>query len=553
MIVNPITTEELDSLSEDEQLLLSFHSTIVFGMLFLDSDFRKNITPPFHWKVSKELDSDSTDPLAIIQYRGSAKSTLMKANIIKKLCWAKKAEELGIGERRSEFIGWSAANQEKSMANIAYVKMHLEHNEKIRYYFGNLVGNTWTQEKIITSNDDKVISSSNLKSLRGDTTASISEGTIRFSRIIADDAETEQNTITDLARIKFSNTIMDGMLPAIDTTIPGNNFVYINTPVHYAAFGQKILDSYFESLKDKKKKEEMVWRVVFQPAQEPAELDGKPVWPDRHTLEILKQEQKKYIASPRGIDGYYQEYLLQVQSSENAKFGRRVIKYHDYDFEIRDGFPFLVDENDNAKLVNTFIGCDPATDLNTSTSDYSVILIIAVDTKFNIYVLYYDRHRSIPTVAQRDINDKILGNMGVVDYILKRHQEYKCITSTVEDVAMTRSVWQSLNMRREKLNLWDLNIVPIRPGGQEKINKIHTGLNGYFQSGKIYIKKNMFELENEIVKFGPKMLHDDLIESLYFAIKNAYPPKNNLNIERDKENKIMYKKPLKKKKAWYLL
>ncbi len=32
----------------------------------------------------------------------------------------------------------------------------------------------------------------------------------------------------------------------------------------------------------------------------------------------------------------------------------------------------------------------------------------------------------------------------------------------------------------------------------------------------------MYDLENEIVKFGPKMAHDDTIETLYYSVLGSY-------------------------------
>jgi len=56
-------------------------------------------------------------------------------------------------------------------------------------------------------------------------------------------------------------------------------------------------------------------------------------------------------------------------------------------------------------------------------------------------------------------NGKVIGKKGVVDYIMDMHQKYHCISSTVEDVAMNRSVFQALNSERFYLNVIELNQV----------------------------------------------------------------------------------------------
>ena len=67
-------------------------------------------------------------------------------------------------------------------------------------------------------------------------------------------------------------------------------------------------------------------------------------------------------------------------------------------------------------------------------------MAVAVTPENEVYVLEYERHRSIPTVAGRDSNDSIVGKKGVVDWIMELHQKYHCVSSTVEDVAMNLSL-----------------------------------------------------------------------------------------------------------------
>ena len=40
------------------------------------------------------------------------------------------------------------------------------------------------------------------------------------------------------------------------------------------------------------------------------------------------------------------------------------------------------------------------------------------------------------------------------------------------------------------------------------------------------MKKNQYDLEHEIITFGPRMGHDDVIDALAYACKHAHPPKS---------------------------
>ena len=133
----------------------------------------------------------------------------------------------------------------------------------------------------------------------------------------------------------------------------------------------------------------------------------------------------------------------------------------------------------------------------------------------------------------------------MVDYILEMHQKYHCISSTVEDVAMNRSIFQALNDERRRLNKFDVAVIPEKPGGRNKINRVYSGLSGRFSTGTIYIRENMFDLMNEIVTFGPKMAHDDTIETLFYANLHSFPPSFKKGDEKD-----VWHKPVKRAKSW---
>jgi hypothetical protein len=538
--------------SQNEKILKAcYENLITFGKFFLAGDFRKSETPFFHYEIAEELLSDSQKPCAIILSRGHAKTTLVKAKIIHDLCFAKKAKEWGFSDKeKSLFFGWVSSNQKKSKNNVAYVKLHLEYNEKINYYFGkesigSLRGNTWNQEDLVTAYGDRLVSSSNLTSMRGDTMATIKDGAVRYSCVFIDDAENEENTRTPGSREKIVDNIMDGILPAIEKNEPGCRLFLIETPVHYDAFAQNIMDKWAQVQKDGEEAvEKYTWKVITYGATQP-EMPGGVLWNSWLPRKKLDEIKQTYADSPKGVEGFFQEYELQVQSSENALWNKKHLKFWDGYYHYEEGQNYIIMDNERYP-VNTFIGCDPATDIETKHSDFSVILAIAVDINNNIYVLGYERHRAIPTLSLRNPDGTIDGKKGVIDYITEMYDLYHCKSATVEDVAMTRSVWQALNAWQKTNNRYDVSFIPEAPAGREKINKIYTGLNARFANGSIYIKDGHFELTNEILKFGAKMAHDDTIESLYFACRYAFPPSLG---ERETETG-KWKKKVRKARPW---
>jgi len=508
----------------EEGLRLAYKDLIAFGKLFLPDDFMRSETPPFHYEVSDHIDDKKCKQLAIILPRGHGKTVLTKASILKDFVFCPKDDML--------FYAWVSATQKLSVGNMDYIKHHLEFNDRFLYYFGKNKGNKWTEEDIELSNGCKLISKSNVAGIRGG--AKLHK---RYDLIVLDDFEHEANTITRDARDKNANLVTAVVYPAIE---PHTGRLRVNgTPVHYDSFINNLLINYERS---KGNKEKFAWEIITYKAILPS---GEPLWSSFFPSSKLK-EKKKFYQDSGQPSKFYQEYMMEVQSLEDALWTREHIKYwkgmYEYDPDTNQNFLVIGGEQ---VPVNTFVGCDPATDIDTKESDFSVIMAVAVDKENNLYVIEYERHRSIPTIGQKALDGKVVGRKGVVDHILDMHNKYHCISSTVEDVAMNRSVFQALNEERRRLNKFDIAVIPEKPGGTQKINRVYSGLSGRFSMGTVYLRENMFDLINEIVTFGPRMAHDDTVETLYYAQLHAFPP----NVERDEKNRSWYV-PKKKPKNW---
>ena len=513
------------NVSESEEALkLAYKDLIAFGKLFLPDDFMRSETPPFHYEMADAIDNEQVKQLAIVLPRGHGKTVLTKASIIKDFVFCPKDD--------MHFYAWVAATQKLSVGNMDYIKHHLEFNDRITYYFGKLKGRKWTEEDIELTNGCKLISKSNVAGIRGG--AKLHK---RYDLIVLDDFEHEANTITREARDKNANLVTAVVYPALE---PHTGRLRVNgTPVHHDSFINNLLINYERARSDKK---DFAWKIITYKAILPS---GEALWSSFFNKEKLK-EKKKFYRDSGQPSKFYQEYMMEVQNLEDALWTRDDIKtwkgYYDHDVEENQNYLVIGGER---VPVNTFIGCDPATDINTKESDFSVIMCVAIDIDNNLYALEYERHRSIPTIGAKDVQGNIINKKGVVDYILDMHQKNHCISSTVEDVAMNRSIFQSLNDERRRLNKFDIAVIPEKPGGTNKMNRVYSGLSGRFSMGTVHLRENMFDLTNEIVTFGPRMAHDDTIETLFYAQIHAFPP----NMRKD-ENKNKWYTPKKVPKNW---
>ena len=568
--VYPFNIDDIGAVeAEAKMLFMSYHNQVLYGKMFLPGDFMRSESPDVHYEICAELSFKSTLPFALIIARDHAKTTLIKSYILRKLCytrdnmlkfanntknpilkayWEKEAKEW-----EPHFFGWVSSTQKKSFANVKYIAQHLDTNKKLKYYFGELNGKkkgfTWAKEEIITTSEDKLLSRSNLSSLRGETHPTTDWGALRYTGVFIDDAENEENTKTENARDGIASTIMDGIFPAIDKK--RGRMYFIATPVHYDSFAQRLMDDWEEVQSGHIK--DFMWRMIVKPATQPG-MPGGVLWHDRYPKEELERIRKTYVHSPKGEAGYWQEYELQVQSEADALWTDKHIEIHKNGYIFVDGQSYIIINNEYVPCL-TFLGCDPATDIDTKGSDYSVIMVIAVTSSNDRYVLEYVRERSIPTCGRKVYSAEkkkyiTEGKLGVVDHIIDLYYKYHCTHGVVEDVAMTRSVFQDLRKEQRRLNLKGMVIIPEKPAGQEKHNKIYTHLNQWLTMGAIHIRKQHSSLRYEIKTFGEYMSHDDTIETLYFCCLYARPPKTETVPVLGQRRRVA-KKSVKKATDWF--
>ena len=164
---------------------------------------------------------------------------------------------------------------------------------------------------------------------------------------------------------------------------------------------------------------------------------------------------------------------------------------------------------------------DPATDSTRRDSDFSVILFVGVDVDNNVYVLDYLRKRSLPVLGIPGDAKK-----GIVDYMFDYNKIYKPSLFVVEDTTMSKPVFQSINAEMRRKNDFGIKYTAEKPGTRmSKRDRIQGILAQRFAIGSVHLKKDQYDLHREIVTFGPRMGHDDVIDALAYACKYAHPPK----------------------------
>jgi phage terminase large subunit-like protein len=215
--------------------------------------------------------------------------------------------------------------------------------------------------------------------------------------------------------------------------------------------------------------------------------------------------------------------MMEVQSAEDSIFNMKHIKFWEGNYVFDDATQMSCVVIDGEAIpVNVFAGVDPATDSMRRDSDFSVIMVVAVDENNNIYVLDYVRERGLPVLGipgeDRD---------GIVDKMFNLAKIYYPSLYVVEDTTMSRPLFQALMAESRRRNDFSVKWREEKPGTrQSKLDRIQGVLAQRMTIGSIKIKKSHYDLQHEIVTFGPRMAHDDTIDALAYAVKYAYPPQN---------------------------
>ena len=230
---------------------------------------------------------------------------------------------------------------------------------------------------------------------------------------------------------------------------------------------------------------------------------------------------------------------MEVQNEEDSIFNRNHIKHWEGSFhrDEESGVNYIRTE-EGEKAVNVFVGVDPATDSSRRDADFSVLLCLAVDANNNCYVIDYMRKRSLPVLGIPGDSKK-----GIVDYIFEYNKIYNPNLFCVEDTSMSKPVFQSINAEMRRRNEFTVKYTAEKPGTRmSKRDRIQGILAQRFAVGSVFIKKDHYDLQREIITFGPRMGHDDTIDALAYACKYAHPAKG---VKKKKDSWYKHKPKVK--------
>ena len=252
-----------------------------------------NETPPFHGEVIDDWHSNNSHILTLA-FRGAGKSSLSEEAIIVLACLRQFKNCIILGE-----------SYDRACERLRAIKHEIEFNPFIEELFGNLVGETWQEGKIVLTNGVIIQAFGRGQSLRG--SKHLAE---RPDMAFGDDMEDEESISTPEAREKFKQWFLKVVIPAL---APGYRFRIAGTPLDPEAWVMKL-------------KQSRNWVCRTYPIKfKDADGNWQATWPERFPLEAIDRLEQEYIEAG-GSQEFQQEYMCEAIDPATKAFTKEMIR-----------------------------------------------------------------------------------------------------------------------------------------------------------------------------------------------------------------------------------
>jgi len=469
----------------------------LFGKTMFPTALNKEV-PPFHHEIYKSLSDETLRRVLIAAPRGTAKSTVTSLILpLHKIAFKPSDKDL--------FIVIISESQTQSINFLSRIKYHLENSNNFKQMFGDFGPTTakrWTNNDIVLANGSRIVAVGTGQRVRG-----FIEGDTRPNLIIVDDYESELNASTPEGRAKNRKWITEAVIPSLSDD---GRVVMIGTVISEDCFLYWAKDSPAWNT---------LWFSIYND-------DGKSIWEERFPEERIQQIKQEF-ESVGNLNGFYQEYMNEAQSPDNAPFKPEYIKLHHYDFKRENGQNLLVREIDGKlerRPVSVYCGIDPASSL-AARSDFFVIAVVGIDGDNNKYIIDIIRDKIDPAIQP--------------ETIIKAYKKYRPRRMKIETVGYQEALRS--NVRKQMLDE-GLYIPGLEKGikPRQKKSERLLSLVAPLARGEFYFRPNDIHAQQEFLSY-PRGKHDDILDAVYYALDGAKPTRRK-EYQADgvkKQNKIL--------------
>ena len=486
----------MDSKTETIQKIK--HNLGLFGKVCMPNMF-SSTSPSFHYEISKRLMNEDIKQINIVAPRGHAKSSIVGGVFPLYHMMFHEGQKLIVLVSRT---------QDHAIKLLGTKKDCLDYSSNFRSlfgYWGQYSAKQWSKSEIELKDGSMIVCKGTGQQLRG-----IKKGNQRPTLIIVDDPEDENNTKTAEAMEANLRWLLQSALPSLDPQ--RGRIAVIGTPQH-----QRCL---VETLKEMTGWENM----HFAPSIE----KNISLWEDWHPIEKLL-EKKEELESINRVSVFYREYLCQIIGDEDQLFQEKYFQYYDGKLihgESNEAFiqfkSINGEDTDQLLPINVFMGVDPASSTR-KTADYSTIVAVGVDNENNRYILPYYRKRATP--------------MNLANQIIEHFKIMKPSKVRIESVGYQEMLREYIRERCDQENMFIAGLEIKERPRTSKSARLET-MEPYFAQNKVFMLDSMEELRDELLLY-PRARNDDLLDGLYYAMKNTYTPAHEASDIKLKEDQYV--------------
>ena len=245
-------------------------------------------TPYFHYEIIDLWHNPKITKGLVQAFRGAGKSTIAEEAIIIQAVYRQFYNGIILGE-----------TYERAVERLRAIKHEFENNQFIQELFGDMVGSTWSEGKIVLSNGVIIQAFGRGQSLRGSKHLDR-----RPDRAFGDDVEDDDSVQTPEAIGKTVSWWTGVVEPALDPV----HIIRVNgTPLN-----PKSLICQLEH--------DPSWTSLKYPIKHKSDIDlWQSSWPSRFSMDFINEKEQSNYRLGKG-DKFMQEYMCQAEDPAEKPF-----------------------------------------------------------------------------------------------------------------------------------------------------------------------------------------------------------------------------------------
>lgn len=413
------------------------------------------------------------DFIAILGFRGSAKSTILEAYAL----WCMLTG-------RSKYTVYIGSTEDKAKQSVMNIKAHIEGNEQLRKDFDiqldsskvRSISEKWSEGQLTVHGNTILAKGRGAKGIRG----SLFDGK-RLELVIGDDIEDTDNTKSADNRKKTKQWFFTEVVPATAQGVLASDvkIVMLGNLVHrdclLANLDKMQLDN-----------DDIVTVLKFPLLDENEDITWKGLYPD---MDAVNKAKKKVMLSGAGMGAsiWAREYLLKFVDEEDQIIKDTDIQYYD-------------DEWLQKQFIAGGVGVDLAIS-KKETADYTAMVkAVMIRNDYGERRLLILRN---PVKQRLDFVETIQTAKNI------KAEMPLATTFYVENVAYQQSAIEVMQKN-------GLNVVPV--GVQSDKRSRLMAISSYIKTGIVlFPKSGASDILEEVIGFGIEA-HDDVLDAFVHVV-----------------------------------